>query len=191
MQDTIISDEQLELVKTDLAGKVRATGGYDAIIWKIRTGYVLLVYGAVGLFLGRQDTPDLQQIANSIDLSLGIFVTIVGFSFSVCLIDHAYVRQKMRVVVTRDELMQACLNTTTPPTLNRIRRLLTLAGEDPTLFDEHDGSDDKELRERLLKAFDLRMKWNRERVLAWLYLTAPILSVLLYIIVRLTHLTDR
>ena len=185
MQDTDILTEQVELVKRDLAGKVRATGEYDSIIWKIRSGYVFLLYGAVGLFLGKGNTPDLQDIANNTVLSVAIFVTILGFSLSLFLIDLAYVRKKLRVVVARDELMQAFLNVAGPPTFSSLRRLLTLSGEDPTLFVRHAGSDDEELRKRLLAEYKKRMSWNRWRVLVWLYATAPILSLVVFGIARL------
>ncbi len=66
-------------------------------------GYVLLLYSAVGLFLGKGNPPNLQDIANNTLLSVAIFVTILGFSFTVFLIDLAYVRKKLRVVVARDE----------------------------------------------------------------------------------------
>ncbi len=184
MQDTNIWPEQVELVKRDLAGKVRATGEYDAIIWKIRTGYVLLLYSTVGLFIGKGSTPNLQDIANNTVLSIAIFVTILGFSFSVFLIDLAYVRRKLRVVVARDELMQAFLNDVGPPELSGLRRLLTLSGEDPTLFVRQPGLDDEELRQRLLAEYKKRMIWNRWRVLVWLYTTAPILSLVVFGVAR-------
>ena len=185
IEDTNLLPEQLDLVKGDLAGKVRATGEYDAIIWKIRSGYVLLLYGAIGLILGKGDTPNVQDIASNTLLSVAIFVAIFGFSFSVFLIDLAYVLQKLRVVVARDELMRTLLSAAEPPTFKGLRRLLTLSGEDPHLFDIHPQSDDEGLRERIIDEYKKRKSWNFWRVHVGLYATAPVLFLIVFGIARI------
>lgn len=40
------------LIAAALETKLGAIGGYDAIIWKIRAGYVAILYGALTLLLG-------------------------------------------------------------------------------------------------------------------------------------------
>ncbi len=42
-----------ELIRSELEGKNIATGRYDEILWKIRAGYVVVLYGALGFFLSR------------------------------------------------------------------------------------------------------------------------------------------
>ena len=40
------------LIKDELDGKASAIARYDDIIWKIRTGYAVILYGAVGIVAG-------------------------------------------------------------------------------------------------------------------------------------------
>jgi hypothetical protein len=40
------------LVRAELEGKVRAVGDHDVILWKIRAGYLAILYGSLGLLLG-------------------------------------------------------------------------------------------------------------------------------------------
>lgn len=50
-----------ELIRSALDGKPQATSGYDAILWKIRAGYVAILYGALGLLLNKDgDIPHFQ-----------------------------------------------------------------------------------------------------------------------------------
>ena len=38
-----------ELIRAELDGKLKAIAGYDEILWKIRAGYVGILYGSLAI----------------------------------------------------------------------------------------------------------------------------------------------
>ena len=87
------------LITTELQNKAAAIHGYDAILWKIRSGFVVVVYGAVSLLGGKAFTIP----------GISLCVIIAGMSLGAFLLDFGFVLRKMRVVVARDQLMDvAC-----------------------------------------------------------------------------------
>jgi hypothetical protein len=52
-----------ELILFELRGKNIAIGRYDTILWRIRSGYLIVVYGSLLLFSGKEGS--LTGIAGS------------------------------------------------------------------------------------------------------------------------------
>lgn len=98
-------DEQLSiasLIDDELAGKAEAIGGYDAMLWKIRSGYAVFLYASVGLVAGLV-SEDVVELDLKASLSLGVL--IFGFSAFAAVLDYSFMKSKLQVVVYRDRLM--------------------------------------------------------------------------------------
>ena len=82
------------LITEELKGKKVALGRYDSILWKIRSGYVVVLYGALGI--ASKDIP----LASYRSL-----VLVGGFSLLGCILDQNFAVQKFRVVRAIDRLV--------------------------------------------------------------------------------------
>lgn len=187
-----LTDQQLERVKQELQGKVRATGEYDAIIWKIRAGYVTALYGSAVVFLGTGGADSMLEIVAQPLLAATLVLILMGFSVSGFIIDLSYVRRKLRVVVARDALLKRLWSDLSgDPTL---LRLLRLSGEDPELFAVHGTPQSEEvpqhmssqapdadeaLRSELAAAYKKRRK-EGIGISMCLYLLAPTIGLLIF-----------
>lgn len=91
------------LIKDELDGKATAIARYDEMIWKIRTGYAVLLYGAVGIVasLVNQET-----IILNVKTALSVIILIVGFSIFGAFLDYSFISAKLRVVKYRDRLVE-------------------------------------------------------------------------------------
>jgi hypothetical protein len=164
-----------ELVRFALEGKAAAVQGYDAILWKIRAGYVAVLYGGLTLLLGSGGIGSLSEVARDGALSAALLFLIIGFSASAFLLDLAYKRKKIRVIVVRDQLIDFAL-LPPPPSDESIAKLLHISGE--TRVEQLlDGALEGPYREKLC--------WNVRLVLAPLYLVTPFLAVLTWFVARL------
>lgn len=89
------------LIKDELDGKSKAISRYDDILWKIRTGYGVFLYGAVGFVAGLVNKKIVQlDIATAVSIGVLIF----GFSAFAAFLDYSFVKSKLRVVEYRDRL---------------------------------------------------------------------------------------
>jgi hypothetical protein len=120
----------------EIRGKNAAIQSYDDIIWKIRTGYLTLLFAGWAILLegmiGRtqsQDDRSGKYIAILSLVSLGL--TIAGFY-----IDRSYSRRKARVIHALDRLTHEVV--TTGGDVKKIPLdLLNISGDDPhATFDE-------------------------------------------------------
>lgn len=68
---------QQQLVLSALEAKLQAIGGYDSILWKIRTGYLVVLYGGLALLLGTAGAP--EQTAVTADRVLSVLLIGVRF----------------------------------------------------------------------------------------------------------------
>ena len=176
-----MAPEHVDLIKGALAGKLRAVGEYDAIIWKIRAGYAAILYGGMAVLLGKEGSA-LSENLNRELLALAIFLLIVGFSFSIFLVDFAFVKQKLKVVVSRDALLTWFLNEESDSDIFAIAHLLNLSGEDPRFDSENMNvgpSPAGHYQYDVGAQYKLRMNWHLRRVLLPLYCTAPVIALLL------------
>jgi hypothetical protein len=165
-----------ELVKSALEVKLTAIAGYDEILWRIRAGYLAILYGSLGLILGRAGSPDLQALATDLPKAVAAISLISGFSLAAFLIDYGYLRKKLKVVVARDELIGYLLGKEDGDRTKKLRFLLRISGEAkvaakglfPIAHSEY-------LRQR---------NWNLLWITLWLYSTTPVVAVLIYLVAR-------
>ncbi len=91
------------LIKDELDGKSAAIAGYDDMLWKIRTGYAALLYGAVGVIVGLVSQ---QILALGKPTMLAVNVLILGFSMFGAVMDYSFMASKLRVIDYRDKLLE-------------------------------------------------------------------------------------
>jgi hypothetical protein len=115
-----------ELVRGELLGKNKASERYDAILWKIRAGYVTVLYGTLTL-LGEK----------AFDHPWAAFALILGFSASAFRIDYTFLRSKLRVVAAQNRLADVtwdvAVGRAAIAAVADLPRLLRMSGEDPSL----------------------------------------------------------
>lgn len=158
--------ERDELVRSALEGKKAAIQGYDAILWKIRAGYITVLYSGLALVVDEKTSIAFSAIAKDSVRSVVIFFLILGFSASAFLLDLTYKRKKVRVIVVHDHLMDLALNKDT--TDDAIEGLLHISGE--TFAEKLPGEIEKQYKTKLV--------WNLWRVLVPLYCATPVLAIL-------------
>ena len=61
-----------DLIRSGLEDKVRAITGYEEIIWKIRSGYIVLLYGALTFVLGKEPIPDICAVTGNVSQAVAI-----------------------------------------------------------------------------------------------------------------------
>jgi hypothetical protein len=91
------------LVKDELRGKGTAVAKYDEMIWKIRTGYAMLLYGAIGIVAGLVNQ---KAVALNSRVAWAAVALIIGFSVFGALLDYSFMAAKLRVVKYRDRLTE-------------------------------------------------------------------------------------
>ena len=89
------------LIKDELDGKANAIARYDDMLWKIRSGYAVILYASIGLIAGlvNEESIDLNKTT-----AIAISVLIFGFSAFATFLDYSFMRSKLRVVGYRDRL---------------------------------------------------------------------------------------
>src|SRR4030095_595911 len=87
-----------QFVKSEMEDKLKAIAGYDDILWKIRAGYLAVVYGALGLLVGTKDSAVIADAVNSPSLWSPLIIALVllifGFSAAAFFVDFGYLRKK-------------------------------------------------------------------------------------------------
>jgi hypothetical protein len=145
-----------ELIRSELAGKVAASGAYDAILWKVRAGYVIVLYGALTI-AGATKTLNSPWVT---------VILVTGFSLGAGFIDYQFLRAKLRVVADLNKLMEIVWRiaggTLELGNVNELPRLLRMSGEEPSSNPE---------------AGKLFRKWQNAGLLFILYGLPPLLSV--------------
>lgn len=96
-----------ELIRTELSGKARAIEQYDSILWKIRSGYVVVLYGGLAI-LGTAGL-NISTILGSTRLLRAALILIWGFSLCGFLVDFDFSRRKLRVVEASNQLYALAL----------------------------------------------------------------------------------
>lgn len=89
-----------ELLKVELAGKNAATSRYDEILWKIRSGYLVVLAGTLGFFVSN---------GNLLILTREILIIILWFSLVAWIIDINFRRRQLRVVRAYNDLISSAL----------------------------------------------------------------------------------
>lgn len=94
-----------KIVLGEIEGKNRAIHAYDGMVWKIRTGFLTLLFGGWAILLkGIVDSKDASPATYG-TLIGGLFLFSLGFAFGAWYIDRSYVRRKFRVILALDRLM--------------------------------------------------------------------------------------
>jgi hypothetical protein len=152
-----------ELVRSALDDKVKAISGYEEIIWKIRSGYVVILYGALTLLLGKEGISDMDLLHSSLRC---IVFLILGLSLSVFLIDFGYVRKKLKIVAAREKLIEHAFGKNFNSDDRMLESLLRIAGETPP---EH-------LAPTVREDYKAKRNWNLRWILTPIYATTPVLA---------------
>lgn len=115
-----------ELIRLELEGKKVALGRYDTILWQVRSGFVIVLYGALGLLF--KDGLSLK------DLSDQIIILVCGFSVLAYSMNLVFRIRQLRVVSAYNLLIDQALRLSCGEQVNAdsLRELLHLAGESRT-----------------------------------------------------------
>ena len=89
-----------ELLKVELSGKKVAMGRYDDILWKIRSGYLVVLAGTLGFFVTKEDT---------LTITNDILIVILWFSLVALIIDISFRRRQLRVVKAYNDLVSSAI----------------------------------------------------------------------------------
>ena len=127
-----------QIVLGEIEGKNRAIHAYDGIVWKIRSGFLTLLFGGwsillTGIVEAKDRSPSDYQA-----LAWGLFLFSLGFAFGARYVDRSYIRRKFRVIHPLDRLIGAialCAGDyrKLPP------ELLRVAGDNPAMPYDGDG----------------------------------------------------
>ena len=162
-----------ELIRSHLRGKSSALEKYDAIIWKIRSGYIVILYGTLTVLGGEKIK--LHGLTDS-DLVLPFLLLLTwGMSSCAFLIDRSFIISKLRVINDWNQLSNLSLDLATGKKDRndveleiRDKMLLNLSGE--SLKDVDPIAKKRYLTRSLL-----------------LYLMTPIAATAIYSVIRLIH----
>jgi hypothetical protein len=169
-----------QLIKSGLEDQVNAITGYEGIIWKIRSGYVVLLYGMLTLVLGKDGIPNICALVHDFSHSLAIFSLILGLSLSVFLIDFGYVRKKLKFVVARELLIELACNINfdvrNKEDRELLKELLHIAGE----------TRPKTLSDEARSEYKDKRRWNLLWILLPVYFTTPLMAIGMFILCRFT-----
>lgn len=97
-----------ELVRFELKGKFYAVERYDAILWKIRSGYIVVLYGAL-VIVGTTQL-NLGAILEQFWFLTAILGLAWGFSICGFLLDIGFLLSKLRVVDASNDLYKVALD---------------------------------------------------------------------------------
>ena len=89
-----------ELLTLELSGKKVAMGRYDEILWKIRSGYLVVLAGTLGFFVTK---------GSDLILTAELLAIIIWFSFVAWIVDIAFRRRQLRVVKAYNDLVAAAI----------------------------------------------------------------------------------
>jgi len=126
-----------ELIRSQLDGKSKALARYDQILWRIRSGYVVVLYGLLTVLAGKD-----FQLTGFIGTTTAIgtaFWLSVGMSACALLIDLRFLGSKLLVIDARDRLTDVALAVATGRLARHVAadqaaNLLHLSGEKPLVW---------------------------------------------------------
>lgn len=152
-----------KLIHEELSGKLKAIAGYDEIIWKIRAGYLAILYGSLAILLGTEGITNWSSLAEDQARIRALLLLIIGFSTSAFLVDLGYLRKKVKVVVAYDLLIDYVISNS--GNLDGINRnLLHISGE----------------AQPASSTFRRKVLWNVSWIILPLYGIAPVLALMIF-----------
>jgi hypothetical protein len=158
-----------ELILAELKGKNEAIGRYDTILWRVRSGYVVIFYGSLLLFADRNG-----GLVPLLENSLLVWVTILiifVLSFILACMDIGFRFRQLKVVAAYDQLSDAAF-------------ALAAGGEDPKT------AQDQMLRSLLHIAGESYIQDDRLKriwaiiLIGALYLVPPLLAFVAFTIIH-------
>lgn len=99
----LVNDVLQKLVLSEIEGKNKAIHTYDDVVWKIRTGFLTLLFGGWSVLL--KAVIDSASIQKYVPLIHGLLAFSFGFAFGAAFIDRSYIRRKFRVIFALNRLM--------------------------------------------------------------------------------------
>lgn len=125
-----------ELIRSQLQGKLIALERYDQILWKIRAGYLAVLYSLLTVLSGKDF--ELQDVLGDVAKIEVLFYTAISFSLCAFFIDLGFLLSKLRVVEARNDLSDIAIalassGSTTEKVKERLKALLHLSGEAPSV----------------------------------------------------------
>jgi hypothetical protein len=161
-----------ELIRAELRGKFLAIERYDSMLWKIRSGYVVVLYGALTILGGTSGLiamtdPDRNRML------LAAVLLVCGFSLIGLVVDFFFLRAKFRVVNDTNDLWDLALRVATGKTTieaeeaeyNTLRDLLHISGEKP------------------VKVYGAQF-YDAWVSVIWIYLSSPLLAAAVLYLLR-------
>ena len=109
----------VEMIRDGIAGKDKAIAAYDEMLWKVRAGFASVLYGSATLIVSLVDKSKL-----AVSLGAGAYVAILlisGFTIAACSLDFSLLRSKLRVVESKEELVDLALLLTSSSDLDQWR----------------------------------------------------------------------
>jgi hypothetical protein len=101
----------VKILFNEIEGKNKAVHAYDGIIWKIRTGFLTLLFAGLGILLTGfiKEGADFEKAKPFVYI---MFMVATGIAIPGAIIDLNYVRRKFRVISDLNELFLKglCLN---------------------------------------------------------------------------------
>ncbi len=101
-----------QLMFNEIEGKNKAIHAYDSILWKVRTGFLTLIFAGFGIILTGliKDGVEFPEAQQYIFVMLLVFS---GLSVSAIIIDINYLNRKFRVIGHLNKLLEiaSTLNT--------------------------------------------------------------------------------
>ena len=126
-----------DVIMQEISGKNAAIHAYDGIVWKIRSGYLALVFGGWAILLKGLADGTLDK-SNIVVVVVSMFLVSLGMSFGGCFVDCNYVRRKFRVILALNDLIGSIIENR--DNLNEMSQsLLKVAGHDPAMPYKCDG----------------------------------------------------
>ena len=112
-----------ELIRLEFDGKNVALGRYDTILWQVRSGYVVVLYGALGLLFKDGLSPG--------KLGIQVVLLVCGFSVLAYSMDLVFRIRQLRVVKAYNLLVDLALKHASGEQVDAgmLRDSLYLAGE--------------------------------------------------------------
>jgi hypothetical protein len=122
-----------ELIRLESRGKFLAIERYDSMLWKIRTGYIAILYGTLTIIGGARGLIASPDPVNN-RMLIAVVLLIWGFSLCGVVVDLFFLRAKARVVNATNKLEDLALKfatgkTTVEAEYHKLRDLLHISGE--------------------------------------------------------------
>lgn len=106
-----------QIILNEIKGKNEAIQSYDQILWKIRPGYLTLIFAGWGFLLkgilDKIDTID-AWLRHLDKVLIPTLLVSIGLCVGAMIIDLGFVRRKFRVIAALNRMLPICTRDRTP-----------------------------------------------------------------------------